>query len=132
MNENDGTTTSSPGPIPSTTSARCRAVVQELTATPCSAPTSAANSRSKRATRGPWATQPERTASAAAWASSSPSRGNITGIRFTGSTLRSRLRGLVAALPRSLFRPPPVDQALQPVVQSDLGAKAQPLGGGAG
>ncbi len=72
MNENDGTMTSSPGPIPHATNARCSAVVQELTATPSRAPTRAANFSSKLATRGPCATQPESTACAAASASASP------------------------------------------------------------
>ena len=60
MNENDGTTTSSPGPTPATTRARCSAVVQLETATASSAPVNEANSRSNAATSGPWATQPER------------------------------------------------------------------------
>jgi hypothetical protein len=81
MNEKEGTTTSSPGPTPQATSARCSAVVHELSATPWPAPTRAANSRSNRATRGPCATQPESTASRAASASRSSRYGIITGMR---------------------------------------------------
>ena len=58
MNDSDGTTTSSPGPTRRTTSARCRAAVQEETATAWPAPSAAANACSNSATRGPCATQP--------------------------------------------------------------------------
>jgi hypothetical protein len=84
MNDSEGTITSSPGPTPTASMARCRPVVQELTAMPCAAPTRAANVSSNVATRGPCATQPERTASAAACASSSPSNGSITAILRCG------------------------------------------------
>src|SRR5713101_4961201 len=80
MNESDGTTTSSPGPILATTRARCRAAVHEETATAWSAPIAEANACSNSATRGPCATHPEVTAAAAAAASSAPSHGRITGI----------------------------------------------------
>ena len=53
MKEKDGTTTSSPRPTPATTSARWRAVVQFEVATAYGAAIAAANSSSKRATRGP-------------------------------------------------------------------------------
>src|SRR5207247_1185500 len=66
MNDSDGATTSSPGPIPAAMSARCSAVVHEDTATACPAPSASANAASNRATRGPCATQPEATAAAAA------------------------------------------------------------------
>src|SRR4051812_26268775 len=61
MNENDGTTTSSPAFTPSRYSARCRPVVHDDTATPWPAPLASANASSNSATRGPCATQPDRT-----------------------------------------------------------------------
>src|SRR5262249_52782517 len=117
------------GPTPTATSARCSPVVQELTATPCSAPTSAANAFSNSATRGPWATQPDRTASAAARASSSPRSGSMTGIFM-----------LTAAPPGApqhssqvaLLHAPPVDQPGEALPHRDLGPEADPLGGCAG
>jgi hypothetical protein len=45
--------TSSPGPMPAATSARCSAAVPELTPTPWAAPEYAANSRSNAATSSP-------------------------------------------------------------------------------
>src|SRR6187402_641582 len=80
MNEWLTVTTSSPGPTPRATSARCSAVVQLDTAQACGAPTAAANSRSKAATSGPCVTQPERIARRAASASRSSSQGRATGI----------------------------------------------------
>ena len=59
MNEWLAVITSSPGPTPTASSARCSAVVQLLTAQAWSAPTKAANSCSKAATSGPCVTQPE-------------------------------------------------------------------------
>ena len=59
MNEWLTVTTSSPGPTPTASSARCSAVVQLETAQACGAPTAAANSRSKAATSGPCVTQPD-------------------------------------------------------------------------
>ncbi len=47
----------------------------ELTATACGAPTAAANSSSKRLTRGPVVSQPERSAETTSWTSSSPISG---------------------------------------------------------
>ena len=54
MNEWLTVMTSSPGPTPTASSARCSAVVQFDTAQACGAPTNAANSRSNAATSGPW------------------------------------------------------------------------------
>src|SRR5690242_16798910 len=75
MNEWLTVMTSSPAPTPRTCSARCRAVVQLETAHACGAPTYAANSFSNAATCGPCVTHPDRMASRAAAASSSPSTG---------------------------------------------------------
>src|SRR5262245_38951687 len=55
-NENDGTMTSSPGPMPSAINARCSADVPELTATQWRPSTSAENSASNAATSGPCTT----------------------------------------------------------------------------
>src|SRR5215211_6161847 len=53
MKENDGTTTSSPGPTPATSSARWSAVVQDETATAWSACMASAKADSNAATLGP-------------------------------------------------------------------------------
>ena len=67
--------TSSPGPIPSATSARCIAAVPEATARACFAPAYSAKRRSSSAARGPVVSQPERIASVTAAISSSPTAG---------------------------------------------------------
>src|SRR5581483_11568083 len=67
--------TSSPGPIPIATSARCIAAVPDETATACSAPTYSAKRCSSSAARGPVVSQPDRIASATAAISSSPTAG---------------------------------------------------------
>src|SRR3954454_16109067 len=67
--------TSSPGPIPSATSARCIAAVPDETASACFAPTYAAKRRSSSSARGPVVSQPERIASVTAATSSSPTAG---------------------------------------------------------
>src|SRR4051794_37019120 len=67
--------TSSPGPIPSPTSARCIAAVPDETASACFAPTYAAKRRSSSSARGPVVSQPERIASVTAATSSSPTAG---------------------------------------------------------
>ena len=67
--------TSSPGPTPSATSARCIAAVPEETASACFAPTYSAKRRSSSAARGPVVSQPERSVSATAAISSSPTAG---------------------------------------------------------
>src|SRR4051794_7079631 len=78
--ENEGRITSSPGPIPMPSSARCSAEVPELTATQCRPSTSAENSFSNAATSGPCATMPERRTRSTAARSSSPIRGWAAGI----------------------------------------------------
>src|SRR3954469_3838609 len=139
MKEKDGTTTSSPGPTPSRCSARCSAVVQLDTATASVVPSRRAKSSSKARTRGPWATQPEVTASAAAAASSSPIHGRITGI--VGSPVTGCVTVVIGRLPRRavgsrgaaggwrLLGLPPLDQSPQPVVQADLRLPAEPGAG---
>ena len=72
-NVNDGTITSSPAPMPAASRPRCSPLVPELTATQGrSRPNSAANSRSKAATSGPWASMPLRNTRSTAARSSSP------------------------------------------------------------
>ena len=78
---NDGTMTSSPGPTPAASRPRCRPDVPELTATQVRPSTSAsANSCSKAATSGPWATMPERSTRSTAARSSSPMIGLAAGM----------------------------------------------------
>src|SRR3979409_18465 len=79
MNVNDGTMTSSPGPTPAVTSARCRPVVHDVVAMPCFAPTYDATAFSNSATFGPWVTHPGLIDSYGARASSSPSDGFVIG-----------------------------------------------------
>src|SRR5580765_412157 len=67
--------TSSPGPIPRATSARCSAAVPEARASTCSASRYSARRRSSSAARGPVVSQPERSVSATAAISSSPIAG---------------------------------------------------------
>src|SRR5438445_12151214 len=74
--------TSSPGPTPSATNDRCRAVVQFETATAKGAPQLAANSSSNRETSGPCVTQPERRTRATASSSSGPKTGCAMGSVF--------------------------------------------------
>ena len=71
--------TSSPGPIPSVTSAVWRPAVQELSASAPGAPRYAANWPSNRWVRGPVVIQPERSASTTSLISSSPMRGGEKG-----------------------------------------------------
>src|SRR5438094_1720209 len=68
-------TTSSPGPTPSATSARCSAAVPDARASTCSASRYAAMRRSSSADRGPVVSQPDRSVSATAAISSSPIAG---------------------------------------------------------
>ena len=77
-----GHSTSSPGLIPAAMSARCRAVVQDETATASAAPTYSANLRSNSATFGPWVTQPLLRTSTTASSSAAPNAGRLTGIIF--------------------------------------------------
>ena len=67
--------TSSPGPIPSATSASCSAAVPDATASTCSASRYSAIRSSSSAARGPVVSQPERSVSATASISSSPIAG---------------------------------------------------------
>src|SRR5918999_3145281 len=67
--------TSSPGPTPSATSARCMAAVPEETASACSAPMYSAKRRSSSAAFGPLVSHPDRIVSATAAISSSPTAG---------------------------------------------------------
>src|SRR6516164_7452151 len=110
MNDSDGTMTSSPGPTPAATSARCRAVVQEETATACAAPIDEANAASNSATRGPWATHPEETAAPA-------SRTPVLSAPVSGRPLRAAPLSLRAF--RLPLLPPPGHQPPKAVVQSD-------------
>src|SRR3954470_11887979 len=78
--------TSSPGPTPSASSARCIAAVPEVTAIACFAPRYSANRSSSSAAFGPVVSQPERIVSATAAISSSPTAGgwNPTFLDVTG------------------------------------------------
>ena len=106
--------TSSPGPTPATSKARCRAVVQLETAQAWRAPVKRANSVSKAATCGPCVSQPESTTAAAASASSRPIKGCAIGI--TQATFDSCS---VAAL-----GPPPVDELGKPILKRNRGLEA--------
>ncbi len=80
-NVNDGTMTSSPGPMPAARRPRWSPEVPELTATHVRPPTStSANSCSKAATSGPWAIIPLRSTRSTAARSSSPTIGFAAGI----------------------------------------------------
>ena len=67
--------TSSPGPTPSASSERWSAAVPEATASTCSASRNARIRSSSSAARGPVVSQPERSVSATAAISSSPTAG---------------------------------------------------------
>jgi hypothetical protein len=71
-NVNDGTTTSSPGPMPAARRPRCSALVPEFTATQMRPPTTSANSDSKAATSAPWTSRPLASTAVAAAISSGP------------------------------------------------------------
>src|SRR5215217_2739497 len=73
--------TSSPGPMPSASSARCRPAVAELTANACrpGSPRNAAKSDSKRFVFGPVVSHPERNVSTTSAISSSPISGFAKG-----------------------------------------------------
>src|SRR5207244_3058958 len=98
--------TSSPGPTPTASRARCSAVVQLETAQACGAPTKAANSSSNAATCGPCVTQPDRIASRAAAASSSPRLGRAIGIIAGGSVSGRGLPVAPALLLQQFLRRP--------------------------
>ena len=67
--------TSSPGPMPRATSARCSAAVPDASASTCSASRYSAARRSSSAAAGPVVSQPERSVAATAAISSSPIAG---------------------------------------------------------
>src|SRR4051812_23402595 len=81
--------TSSPGPTPSASSARCIAAVPEATAITCSDSRYAALRRSSSSVRGPVVSQPERSVSATAAISSSPTAG---GWKPSGRSRRLSIR----------------------------------------
>jgi hypothetical protein len=72
-------TTSSPGPIPSATSAACSPAVHEFSASAAGAPVKQRNSRSNSSVRGPAESHPERSVSVTAAISSSPMLGREKG-----------------------------------------------------
>src|SRR5579864_6292930 len=72
-------TTASPSPMPRAASAMCMADVAELTASAAGAPTSSANSLSKRCARWPVVIQPSRSVCTTSLISSSPIRGGAKG-----------------------------------------------------
>jgi hypothetical protein len=74
-----GTRTSSPGPTPSAASATSRALEPLFTATASIPSIQRAKRRSNSSTTGPEISQPERTTSAAARASSSSNQGRDSG-----------------------------------------------------
>src|SRR4029077_17936701 len=110
MNVNDGTMTSSPGPMPAVASARCRPVVHDVVAMPCFAPTYAATAFSNSATLGPWVPHPDLIDSSGALASSSPSDGFVIG------TLSFFLDSI--AIRQNLF--PPLDELAHAVLEAPL------------
>src|SRR5258705_11333010 len=99
-----GTITSSPGPIPHASAARCSPAVAEFTATASTpSPMKAANFCSKSRALGPVVSHPDRSTAVAASISSSPMKGRKQGIgtgagRALGAdgsgTSRERLRTL--------------------------------------
>ena len=104
--------TSSPGPTPTASRARCSAVVQFDTAQACGRAGEAANSCSKAATSGPCVIQPERMTSAAASASCLADHG--PGDRDHAGGCRR------AARPA---RPPPGDELVDALLEVDFASK---------
>src|SRR5918999_2683184 len=101
--------TSSPGPVPRATSERWSAAVPDATASTCSACRYAAMRSSRSAAFGPVVSQPERSVSATAAISSSPSAGGwkpswVSRVIDEEAYCRRRtagpLEGVVAAFPR--------------------------------
>ena len=80
-----GQMTSSPGRTGKASNAKCRAVMQEETATACEAPTYSAKRFSNSATRDPWLNHPLRSTCATASSSSRPRYGRATGIVFAAN-----------------------------------------------
>ena len=121
MNENDGTTTSSPGADAGhderQVQRRRAAEIGDRVRRPAARP---AKRRSNSATRGPWATQPDAITSATAAASSSPSHGCITLMRaHRRRHQRTAGRDLLAQ------RTPPLDELAQALLEPDLGLEAE-------
>src|SRR4026209_1046512 len=116
MNDSDGTTTSSPAPIPYATNARWSAAVQDDGAARRGPPTRAHTARSKSATRRACATHPEARTSSSEASSSAPSHGRIPGIIAAAFPSRVRAR-----------RAPPAHQLLQTVAQGNLRGEAEHL-----
>ncbi len=75
--------TSSPGPIPRVSMARCRAAVHELTARAAGAPLASRNSSSKARVLGPVVIHPDFSESTTSAISSSPSCGGEKGIKVS-------------------------------------------------
>ena len=98
--------TSSPGPTPTASSARCSAAVPDATASTWSAWTYSAKRRSSSAARGPVVNQPERRVSATASISSSPIAGgwNPSIVARLEETLS--MRGRVTTPPYRKFHGP--------------------------
>ncbi len=69
--------TSSPGPMPLATSARCMPAVAESSAIACFTPANDAKCSSNARTRGPGASQPERSVSTTASTSASEMSGRL-------------------------------------------------------
>ena len=83
-NVNDGTMTSSPGPMPAASRPRWRPEVPELTATHVRPEVStSANSVSKAATSGPWAIMPDLRTRSTASRSRSPTIGLAAGMKVS-------------------------------------------------
>src|SRR5256885_1075402 len=93
-------TTSSPGPTPSATSARWRAAVPDASASTCSASRYSLIRRSSSAARGPVVSQPERSVSATAAISSSPTAGGWK------PSIVSRRAETSCIAPAAYLRPP--------------------------
>src|SRR5436190_1025945 len=86
--------TSSPGPTPSATRARCIAAVPEETARACFAPTYSAKRRSSSAAFGPVVNHPDRIASVTAATSSSPTAGGWKPRKVSRLTLDDSFCGI--------------------------------------
>src|SRR4026209_1023470 len=135
MNDSDGTTTSSPAPIPYATNARWSAAVQDDGAARRGPPTRAHTARPKSATRRPCATHPEARTSSSEASSSAQCHGRITGIIAAAPPSRAPAgprpppgTSPPALPPRARARrAPPAHQLLQTVAQGNLRGEAEHL-----
>src|SRR3981081_1831720 len=130
MKVNDGTMTSSPGPMPGGGGARGRPVVHEVVATPCFAPTYAATAFSNSATLGPWVTHPLLIDSYGARASSSVSAGLVIGtvIFFSYAiSIFDSSRGLLGSGCEGLA--PPCDQLFDSIAEIRLCGESEQVFG---